>query len=101
MRSAVLRGGRPLVALAALLGTAAALVLPVPPGAIAAGLVAVVFAIVVASTVGSARMAPVGLRVGTRARAVLQRLDPRVAQSDPDARGHARPRAPSALLTAV
>ncbi|HEU0207005.1 MAG TPA: DUF6412 domain-containing protein [Pseudolysinimonas sp.] len=101
MRSAVLGGGRPFAALVVLLGAAAAAVLPAPPGAIAAGLVAAVFAILVASAVGSARLAPIGLRVGTRTRAVLQRLDPRVAQSDPDARGHARPRAPAVLLTAV
>jgi hypothetical protein len=84
-----------------LLGAAAAVVLPAPPGALAAGLVTAVLAILVASTVVSARLAPVGFRVGTLARALLQRLDPRVAQSDPDARGHARPRAPAALLTAV
>ena len=34
-------------------------------------------------------------------RAALRRRVPRTAQSDPDARGHARPRAPGRLLTAV
>jgi hypothetical protein len=106
MTSAELRVGRPLAALAVLVATAAALVLPAPPGAftaglVAAGLVAPLLAILVASTVGSALLERVALRVGTQARAALQGLSPHPAQSDPDARGHARPRAPGALHPAV
>ena len=101
MRSAAVRGVRPLAALALLLGAAAAILLPAPDGAFAAGLLAAVLAIVIASAVGSAPAMPAGVHVGTRARAVLERMVPRAAQSDPDARGHARPRAPGALLPAV
>ena len=100
MRSAV-RVRRPVAVLALLLGTAAALLLPAPESAFAAGLVAAVLAVIVASTVASAPAVPAGVRVGTRTRVALERLVPRASQSDPDARGHARPRAPGALLLAV
>ena len=76
------------------------MLLPAPETAFAAALVAVL-AIIAASTVASAPAMPAGVHVGTRTRAALQRLVPRAAQSDPDARGHARPRAPGALLPAV
>jgi hypothetical protein len=101
MRSAAVRAGRPVAALALLLGTAAALLLPALDGAFTAGLVAAVFVIIVAATVAAVPIMAAGAHVGTRARAVLERMVPRAAQSDPDARGHARPRAPGALLPAV
>jgi hypothetical protein len=102
MRSAAARVRRLAAALALLLGTAAAAVLlPAPESAIGAGLVAAVLAIIVASTVASAPVMPAGVRVGARTRVALERLVPRASQSDPDARGHARPRAPGALLPAV
>jgi hypothetical protein len=101
MSSAVARGGRPFATLALLLGTAGAVLLPIPDGAFAAGLVAAVLTIVVATMVGSVPITSAGVHIGTRTRAVLERLVPRAAQSDPDARGHARPRAPGAILPAV
>jgi len=91
----------PLAALTTLLATAAALVLPAPPGVLGAGLLAAVLVILVASMVGSTLPVRGGLRVGTNARAAVQRPRPHAAQSDPDARGHARPRAPGFLLAAV
>jgi len=66
-----------------------------------AGLFAALLTIVVAVAVGSVRLAPVGFHAGSRTRAVLERMVPRTAQSDPDARGHARPRAPGAGFPAV
>ena len=101
MRSAALAGGRLLAALTAVLAAAAAALSPVPEGAFAAGVVAAVLAILVASALGALGSAPTGARLGVGARAALDRLIPRPAQSDPDARGHARPRAPGALLPAV
>ena len=101
MRTAAARGVRPLAALALLFGTAVAMLLPAPESAFAAGLLGGVLAIIVASTVASAPAMPTGVHVGTRTRAALERLVPRTSQSDPDARGHARPRAPGALLPAV
>ena len=101
MKSAGLRIARPLSAVALLLATVVAVVVPAPSGAVAAGLVAAVLAVMVASTVGSALLVRVGRRVGVHARAALHRLDPHPAQSDPDARGHARPRAPGVLPTAA
>src|SRR3954462_14264362 len=101
MRSEGLRVARPLAALTLLLATAAAMVLPAHPGALGAGLVAAVLVILVASTLGSTLVVRVGHRVGMNARAALQRRHPHAAQSDPDARGHARPRAPGLLLAAV
>ncbi len=97
MTSALRRLGRPLAVLALLLGA----ILPTIDGAFAAGLVAAVLALLVVSAVAAAAVAPAGVRARTRARAVLQRMIPRAAQSDPDARGHARPRAPGILLPAV
>jgi hypothetical protein len=100
MRSAVRVRG--LVALfALLLATAATMLLPAPESALAAGLVAAVLVILVASIVASGAAISAGVHVGTRTRVALERLVPRPAQSDPDARGHARPRAPSVLLPAV
>ena len=97
-----LRVGRSLAVPVLLLATVAALVVPAPPGAFAAGLAAAALAmILVTSAVASALLVRVALRVGTRARAVLQELAPHPPQSDPDARGHARPRAPGALHPAV
>jgi hypothetical protein len=101
MRSAALRQGRPLATLALLLGTIAAALMPTPDGAFAAGLVAAVLALLVASTAVSALVIRAGLQISTRTRALLERMIPRAAQSDPDARGHARPRAPGVLLPAV
>jgi hypothetical protein len=94
-------GGRPLAVLTLLVGAAVAIVMPASPGAFAAALVAAVLTILVASSAGSAQRVTVELRPGTRARAALRCIDPRPAQSDPDARGHARPRAPGAVQTAV
>jgi len=76
------------------------MVLPAQHGAFTAGLVAAVLAIVIASMVGSSTVVPVGAKA-TRTRTVLERLIPHATQSDPDARGHARPRAPGVLLPAV
>ena len=77
------------------------MLLPAPESAFAAALVAAVLVVIVASTAASAPVMAVGVHVGTRTRAALERLVPRASQSDPDARGHARPRAPGALLPAV
>jgi len=85
--------------LAPILGIVA-MVLPAQHGAFAAGLVAAVLAIVIASMVDCSTVIPVGAQA-TRTRAVLERLIPRSTQSAPDARGHARPRAPGVLLLAV
>ena len=83
-----------------LLGTLVSVVLPAPDAAFATGVVAALLTVLVVSAVCSAAIVPAGLRARTRARAVLDRMTPRAAQSDPDARGHARPRAPGALLPA-
>ena len=99
--SSALRVRRPVAALALLLGTAAALLLPAPESAFAAGLLAAVLGIIVASAVASAPTMSTAVHVGTRTRVALERLVPRASQSDPDARGHARPRAPGVLLPAV
>ena len=101
MRSAAVRVRRLVAALTLLLGAAAAMLLPAPESAFAAGLVAAVLAIIVASAVAAAPAIPTGVQVGARTRVALERLVPRASQSDPDARGHARPRAPGALLPAV
>src|SRR4051812_10639196 len=101
MRSAGLRVAGPLGAFTVILATAAAMILPAHPAALGAGLVAAVLVILVASTVGSTLLVRVGYRVSMNARAALQRPRPHPAQSDPDARGHARPRAPGSLLAAV
>ena len=83
--------------LAAVLG---ALLLPTVDVSLPGAVLAAVLALVVVSV-----SAGIGLGVALpphlRARAALDRLIPRTAQSDPDARGHARPRAPGRLLTAV
>ncbi len=101
MRSVAVRGRRLVAALALVLGSAAAMLLPAPESAFAAALVAAVLVVIVASTAASTTVMAVGVHVGTRTRAALERLVPRASQSDPDARGHARPRAPGALLPAV
>jgi hypothetical protein len=101
MRSAALAGGRLLAALAALFVATATVLLPAPEGAFAAGLVAALLVILVVSALAAPSAAPTGARVSTGARAALDRLIPRPAQSDPDARGHARPRAPGVILPAV
>jgi Family of unknown function (DUF6412) len=101
MTSAGLRVAPPLAGLSVLLAAVAAIVLPAPPGALGAGLVAAVLVILLASTVGSTLLVGGAPRVGMIARTVLQRAHPRPAQSDPDARGHARPRAPGFLSAAV
>lgn len=101
MMSAAIPGARLLAELTAVLAATAAVLLPAPEGAFAAGLVAALLAILVASALGSTHAAPRGTRLGTGTRAALDRLIPRTAQSDPDASGHARPRAPGAILPAV
>jgi hypothetical protein len=101
MGSAAGRSARLLAALMSFPGALIAVLLPTSSWALAAGLIAVVLTIVIATTIGSARLMPVGAGIGMRTRAVLQRLVPRAAQSDPDARGHARPRGPGILLPAV
>ena len=100
MRSAAGRGVGPLGALIPVLGAAVAVVLPAPSGAFTAGLIAALLTILVAVAVGPL-VAPVGIRAGSQTRAALERMVPRTAQSDPDARGHARPRAPGGVLPAV
>jgi hypothetical protein len=92
---------RPPLLLAPVIGIVAAVVLPASDGAFAAGLMAAVLVIVIASMVGSAAVVPAGALASTLARAVVERLIPRTTQSDPDARGHTRPRAPGVLLPAV
>jgi hypothetical protein len=92
---------RPALVLAPVIGFVAAMVLPAPDGAFAAGLMAALLVIVIASMIGSATVVPAGAQVSTRARAIVERLIPRGTQSDPNARGHARPRAPGVLLPAV
>jgi hypothetical protein len=77
-----------------------AVLLPTIDVYFSAGLLAAILALVVLSVVASVihgASAPPHLR----ARAALDRHVPRPAQSDPDARGHVRPRAPGRLLTAV
>ena len=101
MGSAARRSTGLLAALVSLPGVLITALLPAPSWAFAAGLIAVVLTIVIATTIGSTRLVPVGAATGRQTRAVLQRLVPRAAQSDPDARGHARPRAPGFLLSAV
>jgi len=96
----MLRRMKPALFFAPILGVVAGL-LPAHDGAIAAGLMAAVLTIVIASMLGSATVVPVEGRFATRTRAVLERLIPRAAESDPDARGHARPRAPGVPLPAV
>jgi hypothetical protein len=95
--SATVRVIRRFAVLAALLG---AVVLPSVDVSLSAGLLAAVLTLVVVSVAASAVLG-VGALPHLRARAALERLAPRTAQSDPDARGHARPRAPGCLLTAV
>lgn len=75
-------------------------VAPTGPAATASFIVAVlaVVVVVVAQSVLSLRH---GIRPAARARTALERTVPRAAQSDPNARGHARPRAPGRPLTAV
>ncbi len=100
MRSTIARVPLAVMALAALLGFGVAALMPASGGTFAAGLLAAVLAIVVASVAAHAPLGP-GSLAGTGARAVITRLVPLGAQSDPDARGHARPRAPGALLPVI
>jgi hypothetical protein len=76
------------------------MLLPTIDVSLSAGVLAAVLVLVLAALVvsprGGAEVPPHRL-----ARAALSRLVPTAAQSDPDARGHARPRAPGRLLTAV
>ncbi len=81
-------------------GVLSGLLLPVVDVSLTAGLLAVVLTLIVVTVVVSCVFGtPVAAH--RRARAALDRLVPRTAQSDPDACGDARPRAPGLLLTAV
>ena len=101
MTSRATRPARLALVVAPLLGIAAAALFPVPDATFAAGLMTAVLTIVITSMVGSATVVAVEAQFATRMRAVVERLIPRAAQSDPDARGHARPRAPGVPLPAV
>ena len=72
-----------------------------PESAVASAFVVAVLALVVVAVVRSASPGLGGAPAVVRSRAALERRIPVAAQSDPDARGHARPRAPGALLPAV
>ena len=95
--STIARVIRRCVVLAAVLGV---LLLPSVDVSLSAGLLAAVLTLVVIAVAVSVGR---GVEVPTHrlARAALSRLVPTIAQSDPDARGHVRPRAPGRLLTAV
>ena len=95
--STVARVIRRFALLAAVLG---ALLLPSVDVSPSAGLLAAVLVVVLVS-VASSVVLGVAAPPPARTRAALDRTIPRSAQSDPDARGHARPRAPGRLLTAV
>jgi uncharacterized membrane protein len=95
--SVVVRGIRHGVVLAAVL---AAFLLPSVDASLSAGLLAAVVTLVVIAVVVRV-VRGVEVPPHRLARAALSRLVPTAAQSDPDARGHARPRAPGRLLTAV
>lgn len=99
--SAIVRGIRRLVVLAlipaVMLG---GLLIPSLDVPLSAGLLAAVLTLVVIAVAVSVARG-VDLPPHRLARAALRRLVPTAAQSDPDARGHARPRAPGRLLTAV
>lgn len=84
----------------ALLGLGVAALMPAAGGTVAAGLLVAVLAIVVASV---AAQVPVGAGslAAARSRGVVNRLVPLGAQSDPDAAGHPRSRAPGVPLPAV
>ena len=73
----------------------------VPDSAMTSVLVAAVLGLMVIVVAKSASPALGGARAVVRSRAALERLIPIAAQSDPDARGHARPRAPGILLPAI
>jgi hypothetical protein len=88
---------RGLAALAGLLlGTAI-----IAPNSVVATVVVVAVGIVIVAASRPVVPAIGGVLAVARSRAALERLAPIVAQSDPDARGHARPRAPGVLLPAV
>ena len=95
--STVARVIRRFVVLAAVLG---ALLLPSVDTSLSAAVFAAVLTLVVIAVAISVGR---GVEVPSHrlARAALRRLVPTASQSDPDARGHARPRAPGRLLTAV
>ena len=95
--STVLRLIRHVAVIAAVLG---GVLLPSVDASVSAGLVVAVLALVVVSVAPSVLIG-VGTPQHLRVRAALHRLVPRTAQSDPDACGHARPRAPGRLLTAA
>ena len=95
--STIVRGIRRFVVLAAVLG---GLLLPSVDISLWAGLLAAVVTLVIIAVAVSIGRG-VAVPPHRLARAALSRLVPTASQSDPDARGHARPRAPGRLLTAV
>jgi hypothetical protein len=95
--STIVRGIRRFVVLAAVLG---GLLLPSVDVSLSAGLLAAVVTLVIIAVAVSIGRG-VAVPPHRLARAALSRLVPTASQSDPDARGHARPRAPGRLLTAV
>ena len=86
--------------LAVLVVVVAGILLPTTDGPVPVSLVIAVVA-VAALTVAWSLVVPLATAVDLGVRATLDRVVPRAAQSDPDARGHARPRAPGRLLPAV
>jgi hypothetical protein len=86
--------------LAAFVAVAAGILLPTADGVVPVSLVVAVVALAAVSIAWSL-VVPLATAVDLRVRATLDRVVPTASQSDPDARGHARPRAPGRLLTAV
>ena len=86
--------------LAAIMVVIGGLFLPTTDGLIPVGLVIAVVALAAVDVAWSLGV-PTAAAVDLRVRATLDRVVPTAAQSDPDARGHARPRAPGRLLPAV
>jgi hypothetical protein len=91
-------------ALRPLLLVVAALVIAIQPslgGSLAAGIFVTIVAISVLVVVSAAVSAPLSVARQSRTRSALNELVPWTAQSDPNAGGHRRPRAPGRLLPAV
>ena len=77
------------------------LTLPSTGALVSATLVVAVLAIVAMTVARSMPPLAGGTAPAVRARALVDRMVPRTAQTDPGARGHRRPRAPGFLLPAV
>ncbi|MBW4033128.1 MAG: hypothetical protein HIU88_10760 [Acidobacteria bacterium] len=86
---------------AAIMVVIGGLLLPTTDGLIPVGLVIAVVALAAVDVAWSLGVPTAAVVVDLRVRATLDRVVPTAAQSDPDARGHARPRAPGRLLPAI